>query len=98
MALTKTNTQNDTKHAEYYDATDIKNIIFVYFGFFFFIYKFLKNLSKKCSFTALVRSMTIIGSLNQFLAISNFTRSQHLLVKKRPHKICRVTRSTHIIS
>jgi len=33
----KTNTQNDTKHLQHHDATDIsKNYIFVFFGFFFF--------------------------------------------------------------
>jgi len=34
MARTKTNTQNDTKHVQYHDATDIKkkNYIFVFWG------------------------------------------------------------------
>jgi len=75
MARTKTNTQNDTKHLQHHDAIDIKKktIFFVFFGFvffifffFFLIYNFLNEFSKKCEVTALVRSMTFIGSLNQF--------------------------------
>ena len=31
MARTKTNTRNDTKHVEHHDATDIKNILCVFF-------------------------------------------------------------------
>jgi len=42
----------------------------VFFGFFcfcfLFIDNFLKEFSKKCWVTALVRSMTFIGGLNQF--------------------------------
>ena len=38
MDRTKTTTQNDTKHVQHHDATDIyKNYIFVFFGFFLFI-------------------------------------------------------------
>ena len=78
MARTKTNTQNDTKtrttswrygHLE-------KKLYFCVFGFFFdffFIYYFLNEFSKKCWVTALVRSMTFIGGLNQFSAIANLT-------------------------
>ena len=38
MARTKTNTQNDTKHVEYHDATYIleKKLFFVFVGFFSF--------------------------------------------------------------
>ena len=31
MARTKTNTQNDTKHVEHHDATDIQNKLFMCF-------------------------------------------------------------------
>ena len=70
MAHTKTNTQNDTKHL-HHDATDIqKNYIFVfscfYFFYFLFIDNFLHEFSNKCWVTALTRSMTLIGSFNQF--------------------------------
>jgi len=54
------------KHVEHYDVTDRKNYVFVFFGllFFilFFIYNFLNEFSKKCWVTALVRSITFIGS------------------------------------
>jgi len=47
-----------------------KHIFFVFFGFFcfyfLFIDNFLKEFSKKCWVTALVRSMTFIGSINYF--------------------------------
>jgi len=38
-----------------------------------FIYNFLNDFSKKCWVTALVLSMTFIGGLNQFSAITNLT-------------------------
>jgi len=59
------------KHVEHQDATDIskkKTLFFVFFGFLlllFFFYNFLNNISKKCSVTALIWSMTFIGGLNQ---------------------------------
>ena len=37
------------------------------------IYNFLNDLSEKCWVTAWERSMTFIGSLNQFLGIANLT-------------------------
>ena len=41
MARTKTNTQNNTKHIEYQDATDIKGkTLFVFFLFFFYYFLF----------------------------------------------------------
>jgi len=66
--LTQGTTQKLLQH---HDATDIKtNYIFVLFWFLFFYFLFIDNflneLSKKCWATALVRSMTFIGSLNQF--------------------------------
>jgi len=49
----------------------LENIYFCVFRIFlflfsFFIDNFLKEFSKKCCVTALVRSMTFIGGLNQF--------------------------------
>jgi len=64
------NTQNDTKHVKHIDATDIKkktiSLCFsdFFFFIFFFIYNFLKEFSKKFCVTALVRSVTFIGSRN----------------------------------
>jgi len=60
------------KVLQHHDATDIwKTYIFVFFGFFcfcfLFIDTFLKEFSKKCWVTALVRSMTFIGGLNHNL-------------------------------
>jgi len=53
-----------------HDATDIQKTIFcvfrIFFFLFFFIDNFLNEFSKKCWVTALVRSMTFIGGLNQF--------------------------------
>jgi len=56
------------------------------FFIFFFIDNFLKEFSKKCWVTALVRSMTFIGGLNQFKAIAKLTLSQHFLEKKKERK------------
>ena len=69
MARTKTNSQNDTKtrttswHNRY-----LKKLYFYVFQifFYFFIYNFLNELSKKRWVTALVQSLTFIGGLNQF--------------------------------
>jgi len=54
------------KHAEHQNATDIQNKLFLCFSdFSIFIYDFLNDFFKKCSITALVRSMTFIrGSEN----------------------------------
>jgi len=49
--------------------------------FLFLIFNYLKDFSKKCWITALVRSMKNIGGLNQFSAAANLTRSQHFLEK-----------------
>ena len=59
------------KLLQHHDVTDIqKNYIFVFSDFYFlFIDNFLNEFSKKCWVTALVRSMTFIGSLNHFLNI-----------------------------
>jgi len=51
--------------------------------YFLFIDNFLKEFSKKCWVTALVRSTTFIGGLNQFSAIANLTLIEHLLEKKK---------------
>ena len=91
MARTQTNTQHDTKTL----TTSWRNrrLEKLYFGvfrnffyIFFFIDNFLNEFSKKCWVTALERSMTFIGSLNQFLAIANLTLTQHFLEKKNKKK------------
>jgi len=69
MARTKiTNTQNSTKHAEHQNATYIKNYLlgFRIFLLLILIYDFFNDFFKKCWVTALVRSMTFNGCLNQF--------------------------------
>ena len=67
--MTKWSLQKQThrtaqNHAEH--TTDIQNKLFLCFSdFSIFIYDFLNDFSKKCSITALVRSMTFIrGSEN----------------------------------
>ena len=63
------------KHAEHQDVTDIqKTNVFVFriVLFLFIIYDFINDFSKKRWVTALVRSMTFIGGLNQFSAIANW--------------------------
>jgi len=87
MVRTKTNTRNGTKSlTTSWRNWHLDNYIFVFFGFFFFSFLFIDNFlnefSKKCWVTALVRSMTFIGSLNQFKAIANLTLSQHFLEEK----------------
>ena len=66
--MARTKTQNITKHGVYKDATDKEITIFVFFGFFcvflFLIFNYLKDFSKKCWITALVRSMKNIGGLS----------------------------------
>jgi len=84
MAGTKTNTQNDTKtRTTSWRNRHLEKLYVVFFGFFiflfFFIYNLLNEFSKKCWVTALVRSITFIGILNQFSAIANLTLTQHLL-------------------
>ena len=65
-----------------------KKTIFCFSDFFYlFFYHFLNYFSTKCWVTALVRSMTFIGRLNQFKAIANLTLSQHFLEKKKK-RIC----------
>jgi len=57
------------KHVEHYDVTDRKKLfvcVFRIFIFLIFFYNFLNEFSKKCWVTALVRSITFIGSLNKF--------------------------------
>jgi len=84
MARTKTNTQNNTKthRTPLRNIHSEKNLLFVLFGFFY-IYNYWNDFFKKVWVTALVRSMTSVGSLNQFFAIiANLTLSQHLLEKK----------------
>jgi len=55
------------EHVEHQDATDIKKQPNFFSGlsdfFFFFMYIFLNDFSKKCWVTALVRPMTVIGGL-----------------------------------
>jgi len=46
----------------------LKEILFIII-IFLFIYSLINDLSKQCWVTALVRSMTFIGSLNQISAI-----------------------------
>jgi len=57
------------------------------FFIFFFIDNFIKEFSKKCWVTALVRSMTFIGGLNQFNAIANLTLSQHFFGEEKEKKM-----------
>jgi len=71
--VTKSPVQKQThrtakKNTEHQDATDIQNKLFFsdFIIFVYFIYDFLNDISKKCRITALVRSMTFIGGLNQF--------------------------------
>jgi len=52
--------------------------IFLLF-FLFSIFNYLKDFSKKCWITALVRSMKNIGGLNQFSSAANLTLFQHFL-------------------
>jgi len=72
MARTKTNTRDDTKTlTTSWRNRHLENIYFLYFSdfyifIFFFIDNFLKEFSKKCWVTALVRSMTFTGGFNQF--------------------------------
>jgi len=75
---TKTDTRDDTKTlTTSWCNRHLENIyfcvfrIFIFFIFFFIDY-FLKEFSKKCWVTALVRSMIFIGGLNQFKAIANW--------------------------
>ena len=89
MARTQTNTQNNTKHVEQQDATDIQKNYFVVFLGFLFYFLFLNDFFKKCWVNALVRSRTFIGGLNQFKAIANLTHSQPFLEKKKNN--CAVT-------
>jgi len=73
----------DVEHIEHKDATDFKNIFYrTLFFVLFFIYSFFNDFSKKCLVTALIRSMTCIGGLNQFSTKANLTLIQHLLEKK----------------
>jgi len=44
--------------------------VFRFFCFLFSIFNYLKDFSRKCWITALVRSMKIIGGLNQFFCCS----------------------------
>jgi len=72
MACTKTNTQSDTKTCStpWHNRHLEKNIFLCFSDFslfiLFLIYNFLDEFSNKCRVTALVWSMTFIGSLNQF--------------------------------
>ena len=60
-----------------------------WFVFFGFLYNFLNEFSKKCWVTALIRSMTFIGSFNQVYAIANLTLpSTFLGEKKRKMHLC----------
>jgi len=54
--------------------------VFRFFCFLFSIFNYLKDFSRKCWITALVRSMKIIGGLNQFSAAANLTLIQHLII------------------
>ena len=51
--------------------------VFRFFCFLFSIFNYFKDFSRKCWITALVRSMKIIGGLNQFPAAANLTLIQH---------------------
>jgi len=68
MPRIKINTQNDTKTRRTpHDTTDIKKTIFgvvffIFLFYFIYIHNFLNEFFKKCWITALVRSMTFIGS------------------------------------
>jgi len=79
IACTKTDTQNDTDtHRSPWRNRDLETTIFLCFSdfsfyIFFVIYNFLNEFSKKCWVTALVRSMTFVGILNQFSAIAPHT-------------------------
>ena len=68
----------------------LRNNYFVFFGFFwgvlFSIFNYLKDFSKKCWITALVRSMKNIGGLKQFSAAANLTLSKHFLEMKKKKK------------
>jgi len=55
--------------------------VFRIFLFLFFIYDFLNDFVKTYCVSALLRSMTFIGGLNQFQAIANLTLFQLLLKK-----------------
>jgi len=75
MARTK-NTQNITKQVYTIFC------VFRIFHFFISIFNYLKDFSKKCWITALVRSMKNLRGLNQISAAANLTLIQHLLEKK----------------
>jgi len=82
-----------TKHTEHHKTRSKQRrnrhreiTIFCVFRFFWFllsIFNYLKDFSRKCWITALVRSMKNIGGLNQFSAAANLTHSQHFLEKKK---------------
>ena len=81
--------QHKTHRTQRRNIHSENNYLFFIFGCFyfdFFIDDFLNNLSRKCWVTALVRSMTFIGGLNQFESISHLTLSQHCLEKKPGYK------------
>jgi len=76
-------TQNDTKtrRTPYCNRHLENKTIFCIFPIFLFYLLFhlyfLNEITKKCWVIALVGSMTFIGNLNQFQAITNLTLSQH---------------------
>ena len=51
--------------------------VFRFFCFLFSIFNYLKDFSRKCWITAIIRSMKIIGGLNQFSAAANLSKILH---------------------
>jgi len=84
MARTKTHrtSQNTVKQGRNRHKEITIFCVFRFFCFLFSIFNYLKDFSRKCWITALVRSMKIIGGLNQFSAAANLTLIQHWLEKK----------------
>jgi len=74
MARTETNTEISTKTPR----TPRRNSHYFWNFLKTNIDDFLNDFSTKCWVTALVRSMTFIGGLNQFTALANFKRSNIL--------------------
>ena len=84
MARTKTHRTSQTRSKQGRNRHKEITIfcVFRFFCFLFSIFNYWKDFSRKCWITALVRSMKIVGRLNQFSAAANLTLSQHFLEKK----------------
>jgi len=86
--MARTKTHRTSQKTEYTKTQQtLRNTYFLCFSDFsvllFSIFNYLKDFSKKCWITALVRSMKNIGGLNQFFAAANLTPSQHFLDKNQ---------------